>query len=476
MRRLHLTPLALAALVLAAASCQLVAGVRNDGELETDTSSSSSSAGGATSSSTDASSSSTSSSDASSSSTYMGPLCNESPCDGACIADVCYVATCVDNGPVFDVFTEAELTGRKLDDALAAVVSNGKALVGVTDVLGHELVVRDVDERGLVGQVTTFMLGANARFTRGRFQGFTSAFQGSMNGEIGEIRFNYGSGGPPSNGMFVSFGKPSPCTVNEAIDGVAFTVNDVGGIIYAANCSEPNVSYKLVIGGEGIPAELVDSGVGPTSDLRVDGYAFSGGTHLIITGDGASGQQPHFRFGASADALGLAAPPLRLSTDPSTNPASLFVGKQVDSDGNFVFWGADFTVPAPAETQLWTGVFADPATLAQAVPPPGFSPDGELVDTQTRFGRPGQGWPDPSGIYVPIVSLDAHHVLLGWLAPEGVPYLPPVPVVATTNINLHAAAASPIGQEQILVTWIEENSGTYSVRAQVKTCHQDAAP
>lgn len=469
-QRPTLTALSLVAVVLVAASCQLVAGVRNDGELE-GSSASTSSAGGATSSSTDASSSS-GSGDASSSSTSMVPLCSGSPCKGACIDEICYIASCVDMGGEFDVFPASETAGKKFGDTLAAVVSQGKAVVAVVDSVANELLVRDVDDLGGTGAVTTFPLGANPRFTRGRFAGTKIALQGRMNDEVGEIRFDYLSGGVPTNGAFVSFGKPAPCGVDELVERVEFAQDGAGDVIYAASCGEPNVSYKLVLGGENDPGALVASGAQPTQDLRLEAYAFTHDTHVVITGSGAVGEQPHVRAGASAGTFGPATP-LRLSAGATTKPATFLLTKQVVASQDFVFWGADVTLAQMPTSQLWSGVFADPATLGQSVPPPGFAPFGELLDEahiQSDVGTPGQMWSDPLGFYLPMTSVDEHHVVLSWVSPEGVPYIASEPVHFSQVPFIRATAVSPIGLDRVIVTWIEENSGIWSVRGKVKDC------
>lgn len=462
------SPLLLGLIALALSSCQLVAGVRNDGELEGSTASSAS-AGGATSSSSDASS--TASSDASSSSSSMVPLCGASPCAGACIDDICYIPSCLGWGNDFDVLGTSETVGKTFGDALPTVVSNGKAVVAVVDEVANELLVRDVDDAGVTGPVTTFPLGANARFAQGRATS-KLAFQGRMNGEIGEIRFDYMSGGVATNGTFVSFGKPSPCGVNESVDTVFFSENEVGDIIYAASCSEQGGPYKLVIGSENDSGVLVASSTQQNPDeFRLVGYAYSHGTHLILTGDGAIGEQPHYRSGGSAAALATATP-LRLSSKASTKAATFLLTTQEIASADFVFWGADVTLTVEPTSQLWAGVFADPATLDQSVPPPGFAPFGALLTVdqiQAEVGAPGHSWADPLGIYLPMRSVSEHHAILSWLSPEGVPYLIQQAYFAGTSY-VRATAASPVGQGRLIVTWVEEDSGTWSVRGRATDC------
>lgn len=476
MRRSHVGALAGGAVVLLAASCQLVAGVRNDGELETDATSSSSTGGG-TSSSTDASTSSASTV-VSSSSSSMQPMCGGYPCDDTCVDGTFCVSVHCTPGAPFDVFTAAELQGHALANTLPSVFSNGDLVVAVVDAVTNELLVRAIHPDGTVTATVAFPLGAGARFEQARFGATKSIFQGRMGGEIGEVRVSYALGDPaPHDPVFVSFGKPAVCTASEEVERVRFTFGENDEVSYVANCNDPGTSYKLVMGGETTPAKLLGSDVAPTAALKVDAYQFSKGFHVILTGDGREGEQPHFRGGKSALALATAKP-LRLSADAAVNPARLILATDAAAPNDFLYVGLDLDLTPAAAGKLWTGTFEDPATLGGALPLAGFTEIASLDGTTTKnnFGTPSEPFAATSGgVIATIVALDGLSLKLAAVNANGVAVAPFEAIYAATGGQIHASTVGYDGFVN-LVAWIEETGGMTRVRAVPVACEQIVPP
>lgn len=468
------------ALLCSAASCQLVAGVRNDGELE------STSAGGARSSSSADSTASTSAStststsastsDASSSSSAMVPMCGGYECHDTCVEDTfCATATCTPGAP-FDVFTSADLGGHALADTLPSVISNGQLVVGVVDTVSNTLLVRGIGTDTTVTPTASFPLGTDARFEQARFGSTKTVFQGRMNGEIVEIRFSFAIGDmAPHSPMPVSFGKPAACSASEAVERVRFTLGDLDEVSYVANCNDPGTSYQLVMGGETTPAAVVASGTAPTTRMKVDAYEYSKGYHLILTGDGRAGEQPYFRGGTTVQSL-QTAKPFRLSGDLQRNPARLILARNAPIPNDFLFVGLDYD-PLDGGA-LWVGTFEDPATLGGALPLAGFTEIAALDGTTTKnhFGAPGNAFPAPSGgIIGTVVALDELSLSLTVVSDAGVVVAPFQFVHVAQGAKIWASAVGYDGFDNI-VSWIEDANGVYRVRAAVVECKAIDAP
>lgn len=472
MRRLPLTILALAAGAGAlAAGCQLVAGVQTDGELRTDTSTSA--GGAATASSTTSSESSSSvSSSMSSSSTYMGPLCNNYPCDGVCLEGYCYHPTC-DVSAAFDVYTASELGGHGLADISLETI-NGKAVVAVQDDIDDKLRMRLVDAASTLGSIMDQTIPHGARFTTTRFSGFV-AFQGVMNDELAEVRVNN-----PMQDTLVplgiqSFGKPAQCLANEQLSRALFADDAVNETLWVVNCAAPGTSYKLVYGGTNVSSALLGSAPAPTPELEISGFTTAGLLRGVLTGNGVDGQPSFIRSGETALDL-AAASPFRLSATASSNPSTLFfVHLQGGFRRPFGWFGADVAISQSTSAVLWSGTLDDPAVFAASTPPADFvARSGVLVPPElgTALGSPGIAKSAIDGVFLPRRTLDGLGVRLTWFDLVGQPMLFDVPVHAVQTGKIEHAALTPLGLSDVVVAWIETAGSATSVRAAITHCEQ----
>lgn len=468
-------PLSTLALVVGAgaiaASCQLVAGVQTDGELRTDTSTSVGGASSASSTTSSESSSSVSSS-MSSSSTYMGPLCNNYPCDGACVDLLCYHPKCPASAP-FDVFTAAELEGHTLT-SISLETTNGKAVVAVQDDTDDKLRMRFVDEAMMTGSIVDLQIPNGARFTTTRTHGQFVAFQGVMNDELAEARIENVNGGPLVNASIQSFGKPSQCLANEPLSRALFAEDSNDGVLWVANCADPGTSYKLVFGGESVSSALLGSAMQPNSQLEIDGFAVVGLERAILTGNGADGQQPFVRSGKTAIDLSTPAP-FRLSEPAAANPSTLFfIHLQGNLQTTIGWFGADVSITQSTSAVLWSGVVDEPASLGASVPPKEFvTRSGVLVPPElgTALGTPGFAKSTIEGVFLPVRTKDGLGVQLTWFELDGELLLFGAPIHALQTGKVEQVAATAFGFDNVvLVSWIETVGATTGVRGAIAHC------
>lgn len=459
------TPVVVGAIVVAASSCQLVAGVRNDGELEetTTAAASSSSVGGATSSTSEASSSSSGMS-----STSTGDPC--SACEGVCVDGVCSVVTCVGD-PAFDVFTPTELQNHKLANTIPSAIGNDHLVVGVVDTVTNEILVRGVDLRGMLTASVSHPLGTDARFAQARYGESNVSFQGRMNGEVGEIRVAFTLGDTdPHHPTFVSFGKPAACAASENVERVVFTVGPFGEISYAANCNQPGVSYSLIMGGETTPAQVISPGEAPTVRNTVEAYAYSSSNehHLILTGDGHAGEQSYVRSGKTPSELATTVK-FRLSEDTTVTPAPLMFLTDPGT-GSFLFLGYDLRLSGNVSATPWLGLFDDAQSLAAALPLPGFAswPALDASELQTKLGFAGPPFVQ-AGMYATVIAKDELHLGLAVVRDDAQLLTTFADLYFSNEGKLRASSVGDIGG-QTIAAWIEENNDISRVKARVVTC------
>lgn len=466
MRRLHLSTVVLVGTAaVTVASCQLVAGVQTDGELRS-TDASSSSAGGGGGGTT---SSSDSSSSVSSSSGYTGPLCNNYPCDGACVELKCYHPTC-NASPPAEVFDASELLGHTLSATPYSAVSNSKAVVAIIDETTNQLRVRSVSETLTTSPIVDFTLGANVSLSGTRFGGLFVAYQGIMDDELVEIRVQNLLGQDPEPPTLYSLGKPKECGPAEKLERARFNT-DSSMSSYVANCGDGGTSYKLVAGAVEGSTELLGAATAPSPELRLDAFAAVGPTRLVLTGSGKDGEQTYYRSGMTASELAIAKP-YRFTSGSTTNPSTLFLSQLAGDPSSLAYYGVD--VAANGTGALWTGIVTDLASLSASVPPSGFELASETLDSvqlDAKVGVPDLAVSASQGVFLPMRTLTGSTVSIAWFSALGQKLLLDAPMYTTDAGAIRGITLAPLGlQGKIAIVWIERILEVDHVKASIFTC------
>jgi hypothetical protein len=439
-------PVGLAVVVSAlfvGANCQFIAGVRTDAELNEGSGGKGCSAA----------------SECPSGVCQDGGVCQ--PLRGKCTLDLA----------PFDILTAADLGGHAVEAfSLLLVNGNDRAYVAVIDKVASRLVVGTV--RGLgepTGSKTEFPFTDGALFVTGRESGGQVIFQGRVGYEIGQLVFPTTTDGVAATGMFQPYPTLAPaCASPNVAESMAFaSVGDQ--TLYAATCAAPGGSTRaLVLGGSAEPKPtLVAEGPRADASLNIHYYTVTNGQHLLLLDDIMSGEA-FFRTGASAADL-AAAQPIRFSQDPAELESVFGVVPLPTGDGVSLLL-VHFTPPPMLSLVAEVGVVKSFASLAE-VPPPGFAPIFTL-DNVSQFSPPSPVVSDGQNHYLTLTPPSGKSVNLNWFNPEGGMLLPNEPVFTLPDGDRGLILNSAVTQVgfKLLVAWIEQRDGAYSVRGQRLIC------
>ncbi|WP_437312049.1 hypothetical protein [Sorangium sp. So ce388] len=428
---------------LLVAGCQLIAGVRPDAELDQ---------GG------------NGSNRCSVSSECPGGVCQDGFCTPA-------EAKCALDLEPFDILTSEDLGGHEVDTSSLVLASGpGRAFVSIIDKTASRLVIGTVHELGTpVGTKTEFPLTDGAAFVTGRESEGRVTLLGRVGSDIGQLVFATTADGVSPEGEFQPFpALPPECTSPNVIASAAFA--QAGDeTLYAATCAAPDgTTRSLVVGG---PAESAPTVVaqGPRTDasLNVHFYTVTNGQHLLLLDDNATGQA-FFRTGPTAADLGVAH---QIQFSPSPEEVETFFGAFPLPEGDGVTLLIAHIVPPPRlAVSAEVGVVRDFSSLIQ-VPPPGFSPVFKLENVN-QYNPPGPPMSDGETVYVTLVPHPGKSVNLGWFMRTGESLLPQENIFSLPDGSSAQILSSTIAQLgiKLLIAWIEQRDGAYSVRAQRLIC------
>ncbi|MDC0682928.1 hypothetical protein [Sorangium atrum] len=428
---------------LLVAGCQIIAGVRADAELNQ---------GG-----------------------NGGQACSASPeCQsGVCQDGICKPAEakCALDLEPFDILTSGDLGGHEVDTSSLVLASGpDRVFVSVVDKAASRLVIGTVHEIGEpAGSKAEFPFTDGAAFVTGRETGGQVILQGRVGYEIGQLVFPATADGVSSRGTFHRFPALAPeCSSPSVATSMAF-VQAGDSTLYAATCAAPGGSTRaLVVGGSAEPAPtLVAQGPRTDASLNVHYYTVTNGRHLLLLDDNATGEA-FFRTGASRADLGAAH---RIQFSPSPDEVESFFGAFPLPEGDGVTLLMVHLVPPPRLTlSAEVGVVKDFLSLGQ-VPPPGFTPVFKLQNVN-QYNPPGPVASDGENVYLALVPPPGKSVNLGWFTRTGENVLPNQLIFSLPDGSSAQILGSTVAQlgVKLLVAWIEQREGAYSVRGQRLIC------
>jgi hypothetical protein len=443
MRKLRPWGLVVAGGALLVAGCQLIAGVHTDAELNQ---------GGS-----------------------GGKGCSvsaECP-SGVCQDGVCKPAKakCALDLAPFDILTSEALGGHEVD-ASSLVLASGsdRVFASVIDKITSRLVIGTVHEVGEpAGSRTEFPFTNGAAFVTGRESGGQVILQGRVGYEIGQLVFPTTADGVSSMGTFQPFPTLAPeCSSPRVAASLAFA--QAGDkTFYAATCAAPGGATRaLVVGGsEGPAPALVAQGPRTDTSLNIHYYTVTNGQHLLLLDDNMTGDA-FFRTGASPADLGVAH---QIQFSPSPAEVESFFGAFPLPAGDGVTLLIVHLVPPPMlALSAEVGVVKDFSSLVQ-IPPPGFNPVFKLQNVN-QFNPPGPVASDGENMYLTLVPPPGKIVELAWFKGTGESVLPNTPVFSVPDGSSAQILTSTVAQLgfKLLVAWIEQRDGAYSVRGQRLIC------
>jgi hypothetical protein len=237
---------------------------------------------------------------------------------------------------------------------------------------------------------------------------------------------------------------------------------------YAATCTTPGgATQSLVIGASDEPTpSVVAEGASDDASLNVHLYTIINGQHLLLLDDIQKGEA-YFRTGATAADLATAQQ-IQFSEDPAQRE-SVFGAVPLPTGDGVTLLIAHFTPPPMLTLAAEAGVLKTFGSLAQ-VPPPGFAPIFTLSDS-SQFSPPSPVASDGTNLYLTLTPPAGKSVSLNWFTPEG-PVLPNKPVfnVPDGDSTLILSSAVALVTFKLLVAWIAQSNGVYSVRGQRLLC------
>ncbi|XXX72950.1 hypothetical protein WMF30_35410 [Sorangium sp. So ce134] len=435
--------LVIAGCALLVAGCQIIAGVRTDAELDQEGS------GGK---------------GCSVSSECAGGVCRDGVCEPA-------EAKCALDLDPFDILTSEDLGGHEVDTSSLVLASGpGRVFVSVIDKTASRLVIGTVHElRDPAGSKTELPLTGGAAFVTGRESEGQLTLLGRVGSDIGQLVFPTTADGVSSEGTFQRFPALAPeCSSPNVAASMAFA-RAGGETFYAATCEAPGGSTRsLVVGGSAAPAStLVAQGPRADASLKVHFYTVTNGRHLLLLDDSATGEA-FFRTGATAAELGVAR---QIQFSPSPEEVESFFGAFSLPEGDGVTLLIAHIIPPPRlAVSAEVGVVRDFSSLVE-VPPPGFTPVFKLQNVN-QFNPPGPPMSDGENVYVTLVPHPGKSVNLGWFTRTGESLLPQEHIFSLPDGSSAQILGSTVAQlgTKLLVAWIEQRDGAYSVRGQRLIC------
>ncbi|MGK3961564.1 hypothetical protein WMF38_51715 [Sorangium sp. So ce118] len=392
---------------------------------------------------------------------------------GVCKDGVCMPAEakCVLDLEPFDILTSEGLGGHEVDTSSLVLASGpGRVFVSVIDKAASRLVIRTVHElRDPVGSKAEFPLTDGAAFVTGRESEGQVTLLGRVGSDIGQLVFPTTADGVSSGGAFERFPALAPeCSSPNVATSMAFAQVS-GETFYAATCAAPDGSTRsLVLGGSAEPAPtLVAQGPRTDASLNVHFYTVTNGQHLLLLDDSATGQA-FFRTGATAADLGVAHQ-IQFSTSPEE--VESFFGAFPLPEGDGVTLLIAHLVPPPRlAVSAEVGVVRDFSSLVE-VPPPGFTPVFKLQNVN-QYNPPAPPMSDGENVYVTLVPPPGKSVNLGWFTRWGESLLPQEQIFSLPDGSSAQILSSTVAQlgVKLLIAWIEQREGAYSVRGQRLIC------
>ncbi|WP_437575216.1 hypothetical protein [Sorangium sp. So ce887] len=443
MRQMRPWGLVIAGGALLVAGCQIIAGVRTDAELNQEGN------GGE---------------GCSVSSECPSGLCQDGVCKPA-------EAKCALDLEPFDILTSEDLGGHEVDTSSLVLASGpDHVFVSVIDKTASRLVIGTVHEIGEpAGSKTEFPFTNGAAFVTGRESEGQVILQGRVGYEIGQLVFPTTADGVSSKGTFQRFPALAPaCSSPNVAASMAF-VQAGDETLYAATCAAPGGSTRaLVVGGSAESAPtLVAQGPRTDASLNVHYYTVTNGQHLLLLDDNATGEA-FFRTGASTADLGVAH---QIQFSPSPDEVESFFGAFPLPEGDGVTLLIAHLVPPPRlALSAEIGVVKDFSSLVQ-VPPPGFTPVFKLQNVN-QYNPPGPVASDGENVYLTLVPPPGKSVNLGWFTRTGENVLPNQLIFSLPDGSSAQILGSTVAQLgiKLLVAWIEQRDGAYSVRGRRLIC------
>ncbi|XXY51272.1 hypothetical protein WME91_09030 [Sorangium sp. So ce269] len=392
---------------------------------------------------------------------------------GVCQDGVCKPteAKCVLDLEPFDILTSEDLGGHEVDTSSLVLASgHDRVYVSVIDKTASRLVIGTVHElRDPAGSKSEFPLTEGAAFVTGRESEGQLILLGRVGSDIGKLVFPTAADGISSAGTFQPFPALAPeCTSPNVTASVAFA--QAGDeTLYAATCATPDgTTRSLVVGGSAEAAPtLVAQGPRTDASLNVHFYTVTNGQHLLLLDDNATGQA-FFRTGPTAADLGVAK---QIQFSPSPEEVETFFGAFPLPEGDGVTLLIAHLVPPPRlAVSAEVGVVRDFSSLVN-VPPPGFTPVFKLENVN-QYNPPGPPMSDGENVYVTLVPHPGKSVNLGWFTRTGESLLPQENIFSLPDGSSAQILSSTVAQLgiKLLIAWIEQREGAYSVRGQRLIC------
>lgn len=445
-----------ACLALLAGGCQLLAGVRTDGELLTG--GTAGSGGGQNTGGTGGTTSST------------GGCSGPADCPGgACLAGECVTPTCQLSGSPVDLFTTDELSGNTFDpNDLLLVVDGDRAHLVVADDDQPRLLLRtwtssqaapttDIVEVDLTGFGGT-------EFTHARIENDQLYLSGRRGEEVGRLVLSVANSTVQTGSTFEAFpALPAQCMQPAAPTRILLDHVD-GSTRYALTCQSAS-GRTLLVGSDAAPPEIVQEGAAGDEKLEIRSYlARPDGTQLVISG-GSDGADTWFRQGATIAQL---QPVQKLAFSGEPNVIT-FVGDALHAPGGTAFLGATLST-VDSSGALWAGVVDDLAAL-ENVPPTGLAAVLPFeMPISNGFSRTAG---DASGYYAAGPSLDGKSLLMFWIDPGlKVALLPGTKVLELPGGDTGEIIGAVLGRSlmSLMVAWTELQDSKLSIRGARFVC------